>query len=229
MAEQLEEDALDPDRSNFILIVGRKGSGKSELGARYFATYPHDRLVIDPTGDVVPPDGTVTLREPIPVRFEDHPVVDRDGKRIQTSYRYHPDVGDPTHEDEVDRAVGMCFHHPRRRSALWIDEVDVVAPNAARLRPNMHRALKQGRHKGMTLIVCGIRPMAINPLFLSQADYVATFTLPNPDDRKRVSSSIGVEPREFDRLQGQLDDYEFLWCDVRQHTITHCPPIPGVR
>ena len=218
------EIELDPDRSNFVLVVGAKGSGKSKLAERYFLTYPHDRLVIDPTGDVRLPEAAkvATVHDPLPASWP----ADMDGQQV--SLRYVPDPGSATHDVEVDDAVGLAFHHPHRRCLLWVDEIDVVSPHAQRTGPNMARSLKQGRHRGLSMLVCGIRPQAINPLFLSQADYVAVFRLPNPDDRKRIAAAVGVSPAEMDELVGMLDEHEFVWCDVRNQDVLVCPPIPGV-
>jgi ABC-type polysaccharide/polyol phosphate transport system ATPase subunit len=38
---------MDPRRSNFISLFGKKGSGKSTLARRLFDAYPFDRAVID--------------------------------------------------------------------------------------------------------------------------------------------------------------------------------------
>jgi hypothetical protein len=60
---------IDPTRSSFITIVGRKGSGKSTLAARFFATYPYDRLAIDPMHDAHVPDDTERITAPLPPRW----------------------------------------------------------------------------------------------------------------------------------------------------------------
>lgn len=210
---------LDPRRSNFVTIIGRKGSGKSELARAFWESYPFDRLCIDPTGDFNPGGEVERLSEPLPARFPTDP----EGRRV--SLRLVPDPGSPTYGDELDRAVGLAFHHPRKRSMLLIDETEEMG-TAQQTRPGWARALKQGRHRNLTLVCAGIRPLNINPLVLSQADYVAMFHTPNPDDRKRVASSIGYEPRALDAAHEVLEEHEFLWWDARAHELIHCPPIP---
>ena len=55
-----------------IVVVGRKGQGKSELAWLLWDSWPYDRVVIDVTGDVgtVHPDPqTVDLDVPPPSRW----------------------------------------------------------------------------------------------------------------------------------------------------------------
>lgn len=210
---------LDPRRSNFVTIVGRKGSGKSELARRFWTSYPFDRLCIDPTGDIDPGEDVHPLVAPLPARFP----VDAQGERV--SLRMVPDPGSPTYADDLDRAVALVFHHPKKRALLWVDETEEMG-TAQQAGPSWKRALKQGRHRNMSILCAGIRPMNISPLVLSQADYVAMFTTPNPDDRKRVASSIGYDPRQLDEHHEALDEFEFLWWDTKAHELIHCPPIP---
>lgn len=221
----MAELELDPRRSHFITIVGRKGSGKSLLARMFWLSYPYDRLVIDPTGDVDPGDPeTQLLTSPLPARWP-APQLDEDAKPKRTSLRFVPDMGAPTHIDDMDRAVGLAHWHPARRALLWIDEVGTLT-RPSFTPPHFSRALHQGRHQRLTLLSCGPRPVNIDPLVLAQADYVAVFDLPNPNDRRRVADSCGIDPREFDAWHGQLAEHGFLWFDQRAHELVLCDPIP---
>lgn len=211
---------LDPSKSNFVTIVGRKGSGKSELAARLWDGYPFDRLALDPTGDARVGFGVTELHAPLPARWP----ADLQNRRV--SLRFVPDPGSPTYGDDLDRACGLAFRH--RRVMLWIDEVGELT-RTGKTAPNFARILQQGRHRDITLLCCGPRPMTIDPLVVAQADYVYVFQLPNPADRRRVADVIGYDPKDFDAAVNALAQYEYLRWDSREQELIHFPPIPPVK
>jgi hypothetical protein len=216
----MTETQLDPAKSNFVTIVGRKGSGKSVLARSFWDDYPFDRIVVDPTGDVDPGDERAErLAAPMPARWP----VDAEGRRV--TLRYVPDVRSPTWVDDMDRAVGLAYWHPHKRCLAWLDEIGAMT-RANQTEANLRQALHQGRHRNLSLLMCGPRPIDINPLVLSQADYVAVFDLPNPRDRERVASTIGISPTDFDAEHGRLEEYGFLWYEAKTHELTVMDPLP---
>ncbi len=210
---------LDPGRPTTVFITGKKGEGKSELARLLWDTWPYDRLVIDPTGDVDTGPGTQNLSVPLPLRFP----VSAEGSRV--SLRFRADPGSPTYEDDLDRAVGLALRHPGRQCLLWADEVGELT-RANRTPPNFRRALHQGRHYGLSKLLCGPRPIDINPLCISQADLVYVFKLPNPADRRRVADNIGWDPADFDTAVQALGRHEFLEYDSATDVLSHYPPLP---
>ena len=123
----------------------------------------------------------------------------------------------------MDRAVGLAFSD--RRTALFFDECHEGAP-AGQTPPHMRRALRHGRHADLTLILATPRPMTIDPLCISAADYVYTFRLNTPQDRRRVAENIRRDPKDFDDAVAGLKRYEFLRYDVAVDELVHYPPLP---
>ncbi|HEY2043695.1 MAG TPA: hypothetical protein VGH11_13530, partial [Jatrophihabitans sp.] len=81
---------IDPDRSNIVVCVGMKGSGKSEVARVIFDQWPYDRAVIDVTGDARPLDPTTrVMTTPWPATLP-KPDKDRDEKRITAWLRVNP-------------------------------------------------------------------------------------------------------------------------------------------
>jgi hypothetical protein len=209
---------VDPSRSTFVTIFGRKGSGKSVLARRFWSTWPYDRLAIDPHNDLADDETTRLIHDPLPLRLPG-PVGDQE----RASLRYVPDMGSANHQDDMDRAVGLAFNH--RRTLLWIDEVgDLTSAN--RTPPYMRRALHAGRHRDLSMLMCMPRPIDIDPLVISQADQIFFFHMPHTRDRERAAGTIGVARKDFDVAMDGLGEFEYLRYEMKTHELVHFPKLP---
>lgn len=223
MSDQGPTTRLDPRVSSFVTIVGRKGSGKSQLARSMWREYPFDRLVVDPTGDVDPGDPRAQLVEPpLPATW---PMTMGDQRK---TLRFIADPKSPTFVDDMDRAVGMTYWHPHKRAMLWLDEVHMIT-TAHMTPPNLRLALIQGRHRNLSVLACGPRPMDVDPLVLQQSDFVAVFDLPNPKDRERVANTTGIKPATLDALVDELDPFHYLWIDAKERFPDSTTIMPPVR
>lgn len=213
---------LDPRRSNFVAIVGRKGSGKSHLARELFDSYPFDRAVIDVTGDIrLTGEDLVQVTAPLPTRFP----MRREGHERVTA-RFVPDPGSPSFLEDMDQVIAWGMNSQPGRCCIWIDENESLMP-VEKTPPATRRALQQGRHRNLTLLMTQIRAMRINPMAISQADHVIVFDLPQPSDRKRIAENIGYPAKAFDSAVHGLGPHEFLWWDTNAGELTHCEPLPA--
>jgi hypothetical protein len=220
----MAEGQLDPRRATHIAIVGRKGTGKSVLAKRFWSTYPFDRLVIDPTGDVDP--GPPSSREDPPAEELAAPLPTRWPKRLddkRQTLRFAADPGSASYEEDLDRAAGLAFTHGN--CLLWVDEVGELT-QANKTGPAMRRILQQGRHRNLSVLFCGPRPINLNPLVISQADYLAVFHTPNPADRKRLADMMGLELEELEAAHAELVEHGYLWWDAVRRELEVRPPLP---
>lgn len=211
---------LDADRPTFISVFGKKGSGKSVLARRLWDTWPGDELCIDVAADALGPrDVQETYRADVPDFW---PMAAREDEPVRI--RYVPDPAAGAYYDDLDRAVGLALK--RKGSLVWIDEIGIVS-RVNRSGPNLTRLLHQGRHQRMSAVMCGPRPINVDPLVLAQSDYVYVFKLPNPNDRQRIAAECGIDPKTFDAAVHALGPHEYLRYDGDE--LVHFPPLPLQR
>jgi len=240
-----DDGQIDPSKAVIIFCTGKKESGKSIVALLHASSWPYDMVVLDIAGDDGPMPrnpgtGTHDVHEitgtvdELPRTWPEHLRSDPPRPMI---LRYVPDPGSPTELEDMDAMTGLAFHHStkERPCMLLVHEIGRAAP-ANRTPAHMRRVLNHNRHRGLTAIFCGPRPLTVDPLTISQADLVYTFELNNPDDRQRVAKNIGWDPAAFDAAVAALARFEHLRYDAREPKpeqegdedlrLVHCEPVP---
>jgi len=198
---------LDPRIPVVITCIGKKRSGKSVLARVLFCSWPGDRVIIDPNGHDGPIEGTVPMPDPVPKRWPEHL---REDARRPLILRYVPDPASPTFVEDMDDVIGLASAHGD--TMVLVHEMGLLAPSG-QTPPHTRRALHQGRHRRLSLIMCAPRPVTMDPLVLAQSDLVYVFKLPNPADRRRVAEVIGWDPSDLDAAVHGLAAHEYLRYD----------------
>jgi hypothetical protein len=219
---------VDPDRSNIILCVGTKGSGKSEAARLIFDQWPYDRLALDVTGDARPDDpATIVLTAPFGAQM---PEPDREADPPQTRVTVWARV-DPrsaTYVEDQDDALNLVVY-PRHNSALaWVDEYGELATQAKMLG-NTKLLIQSSRHYHATLLLCCPRPRFIPTLTISQADKILIYDTPNRVDREVLADNMGYPRAKFEQHYADTmrrGRHTFLLWDKRQKVLLGCPPLP---
>lgn len=215
---------IDCDRNQVIGVFGRKGTGKSTLANMLQRNWRGvDKLTIDISGDDRPSPGSQLVRTPpaaMPPREEPDQPVD---------LWYVADPASPTYRDDLDRALRAGLFPRDRRKLVTIHEVGEVLP-AGQTPPHGRLLLQQGRHYNASTILCGPRPMAIEPLALQQCDEVFMYDCPNPRDRRRLADTLGIDPGEMDaafrEMRAEHGEHGFLRYRARDHELLLNPPLP---
>lgn len=222
--------------SPIIVCVGKKRSGKSVMAMVLFEAYPYDRIVIaanptdgphpDPAKDIFEIHGTVdTLPPDWPEELR------RDGRRMTLVYR--PDAGSPTLLEDQDHVVGMARRHGD--TCLLVHEMALLFP-AGKVPPHSKRLLNTNRHDRVPAILCGPRPITVDPLVLGQADLVYIFEVQVEADRKRLADAVGWRDDDLAANLEELGRHEYLLYDANllkpqrgeeDYRVVHCPPLPA--
>lgn len=214
---------------------GKKRSGKSVMGRVLFDSFPYDRVVIsanrddgphaDPEQDVFLIKGTA---ETLPIDWPED--MRRDGRRM--TIRFEPDTGSPTALEDCDAVLAMVRRHGH--TCVLVHEARLIAPSG-RVPPHMRRLLETNRHDHVSMILCGPRPITVDPLALAQSDLVYCFELPVPQDRARVAETVGWTPNDFAAQLDDLGRHEYLRFDANELKpdpgeddlrLVHCDPLP---
>lgn len=209
-------DALEIGDGRILCAFGKKRSGKSVLARLILESYPGDCAVIAANADDGPfPDpakGRHLLRGDVtslPAKWPEYLREDREPLTL----RFELDAGSPTFLEDQDHVIGLVLRHGH--CAVLVHEVGLLAPSN-RVPPHMRRLLHANRHRHVTAILCGPRPVTVDPLVIGQADVVYTFEMPIAADRKRVAETIGWPVPDFEDALDELAPYEYLRFDANE-------------
>jgi hypothetical protein len=231
--EDLAREALtiDSNRSTIVLILGMKGRGKSEAARMLFDGWPHDRVVIDPTGNARPDDPlTIPMTAPFPSQLPDPDAeTDPPQTRVTVWARINPKSQTLTHDQ--DAAMGMALYPRRRRVLIWRDEFG-LGVTANSMSPHDRAALMSSRHHHASLLLVVQRPRFIPTLAIAQADKILMFGLPNPRDREHIAENAGIPVPVLERQyhdNQRRHRHAFLLIDRDNDVLLNCPPLPGIE
>jgi hypothetical protein len=233
MAETAPDFRFDPDSGAYLSSYGAKGSGKSELAARLFATYPYNGLVIDHTGDF-DPEGRMTeelspdlkaianqiggMKNDLDEMTDDE--IDEllatyraaaieawhgDPPQRYRKYRFRPNFMAKDWLDRSDNVVALAYLVGH--CCVVLDEVGIAAP-ANRTPRFTRQALHMGRHQRLSMLMPGPRPADLDPLVLNQSDVVTVHGPLHPLDIQRLAKHFGTSDRELASILESLQHFE---------------------
>lgn len=220
---------LDPSKNLIASAFGRKGSGKTYFNRMLYRSYPFAKIVIDVNGNADPgPDAKPLKPEDIAKRMP------RPERNLDTGAREYPNlhlVADPgrqSYREDLDKAVQMALFPQEQDCLVWCGEIGEFTAGG-RTGPALRRGLMQSRHYRTSFLFDGPRPMDIDKLVIAQADLVAIFDLPDPDDRDRIATVIGYPKQRFraecDETFRRGDHWYLLW-NTATRDLFRCPPLP---
>lgn len=215
---------IDPVKPLIVSAFGSKGSGKSTFNRSLYRSWPFDKFAVDVNGDADPGEDAERMRiADVPARF---PARLEDGK--PRNLHVVADPGSATYSDDLDRSVALALMPQDRRVLGWFGEVGEFT-NGNRTRPHMRRLLMQNRHYLASAIFDGPRPKDIDKLIIGQADLVAVYHLPDPDDRERIAKVIGYPAVRFNEeceKTWQRGEFWYLLWVTKHRRLYRCAPLP---
>jgi DNA helicase HerA-like ATPase len=189
-------------------IIGRTGSGKTQMGAWALSHAPFDMqpfVIVDYKRDALlnacPFIPEIGLGDALPK----HPGV----------YKVHPVAGQ---DEEVEAWLWRV--HAQEHVGLYIDE-GYMLPGGHIGSPAFRAILTQGRSKYIPVTVLTQRPSWFTRFAISEADFYTVFHLNSVVDKKIVGNFLPPGA-----LRGNLPEYHSRWYDVARHRLLTIRPVP---
>ncbi|MHA1757968.1 MAG: hypothetical protein ACTSVV_14435 [Promethearchaeota archaeon] len=169
-------------RNKIIVILGRKGSGKTFL-ANVMSKKIDRVILIDPLNNFKGGHIFFTFNE---FKFNSE-LLFREKFRIVLKF-----TTDEEYIDFFDYIFN--FHH----FTLVVDEADIFAGSKS-IDREFKRLFSYGRHRNIDIIITARRPYELNRLITSQADILITFKQTEQRDLDYLAK-LGFDPNEVKSL-----------------------------
>lgn len=193
-------------------VFGPRGSGKSTL-ARWIASREEKVLAFDPQGDY---RGGQWINARTRAEVE-NAVIGQSGGVLRVSYTPDFDVADPVEEGvwlaDTGRIIQRLYPAADPRALMLLyDEAHLAIPNKplTALGGPLRRAVLQGRHDGIGLLIVTQRPSNVSTDARAQAAETFAFRMDLKNDRKAVEDIHG----DAAPLMRGLKKYHFLRIDA---------------
>lgn len=204
-----------------VILLGRAGSGKSEL-TNNLATGPRCQRLLYDTKDEFTIPGVKPVYKPSQIRWED-PVIHL--------------IDDSCELEDVSRLFQMCWDRKVGRTGhayglvVIVHELGDLCLDSPQKTPRpVINYLKKGRAHGLGLIGASQRPRNIPVSARSEVQHVFTFAGGlDPDDLPIAARMHRMSVPEFERAlaqAGQLGEHAYIWGDLRAGRNVIRPPLP---
>jgi hypothetical protein len=199
-----------PSTSQRTAIIGRTGSGKTQLGAWVLSEAPFDvqpYIVVDYKRDEL--IGSIGR------------AVEIDLKTVPKKPGLYVVRPNPADDEAVENWLWKIWAH--EHIGLYIDE-GYMLPMPA--KGAFTSILTQGRSKRIPVICLSQRPVFLSRFVFSEADFFAVFRLNDTEDEKTVQRYIRREHIDLRNQLLHLPRYHSYWYDVAESTAFHMQPVP---
>lgn len=210
---------MDALPHEIVTIVGRTGSGKTQLLAKLIGPRHKRRITIDLLGEC-----EKLYPNALKARSVEQVIKGMAKLHAADVMEWHivasidvPDVGKLVHLlCPTGTASGRSLSAAWGGMALEMFELDLIAPvdrSEKSTREAIKTAYARGRHYGLSILAATQRPHMIDRIATAQSSYVITFQMHEPADLQFLERVGGKRFSELARVG--LKQYESAWYDAR--------------
>lgn len=192
-----------PDDTQRLVIIGRTGSGKTQIGVHHLSMRSYDKMpwiIFDFKGDKL----IGSIREAKEISITSDPPK-KPGLYVVRPF--------PDQKEEVESFLWKIW--AQEHVGIYIDEGYMVAKSSA-----FRALLTQGRSKHVPIIVLSQRPVWMDRFVWSEADYFQVLQLNSDTDVKAVQDFIPVKVRR------KMPQYHSQYYSVSEDILNIWSPVP---
>lgn len=135
---------------------------------------------------------------------------------------------------EIRRTIDFLWKvYQRGKTGLFLDEATMIPDlrGEANTGGPFQSILSQGRSKEIPVYTLAQRPVSVNKMIYSEADYISVFKLTRRDDWEKIAREITEDSLDYERRWAQpstLPAHQSLWFDKRQNRtflLKRSPPL----
>lgn len=202
-----------PNDTQRHLIIGRTGSGKSQLATYLLSLRRYDLMpwvicnfkddeLLNQIPGVTELDG---LKLPKPKQF------------TPGLYMARPDIDD---WDGMEAMLAEMWK--RTHIGLYVDEALVIS---APKHPAYRRILTQGRSRRVPVVACTQRPVDLDRYNFSESEYISIMALSDNREPEKIRDMIGGDTLNMDILP----EYHSYYLDRIKRTVSIIAPVPDAE
>lgn len=206
----MPNDFYWPRSDEHVAVVGRNGTGKSQLGFFLLALRDHKKRI------------TIALdykREELFRLLKNARIMAPHEKLPKEPGLYVVRALPELDDDAVDNLLWKILD--RERMGVFADE-GYMLPNDGKSRP-FKAILTQGRAKRIPVITLSQRPVGVTPFAFTEASHVVGFHLNDREDRKVIERRAGSD--FFEGIEN-LPPFHSKWYSVKRNKSHIIAPVP---
>lgn len=176
-----------------ILVMGRRGCGKSFLAKRLQEKWPR-RVIIDSLGEYKKEKMRFTSFPDFADKMRD--LKEKNTKEFTVVFQFDPESD--LHEAIFDQILRLCYYHGDMQ--VVIEEIQLYC--SPHFLPKwLKNCLLTGRHKKISLMFTTQRPGELNKTALSQCAHIFCGQILEGNDLRYVSSFLNEDSQRLSSLK----------------------------
>lgn len=181
-----------------ILVMGRRGCGKSFLAKRLQTIWPR-RVIVDSLNEYSGKNVAFNFQE-----FSEKLIKlkSENSKKFELIFQFNPE--NENSESEFNELLRLCYYFSNIQ--IVIEEVQLYS-SPHYLPKWLKNCLLIGRHRNLSVLCTSQRPGEVNKTILSQCSHIFCGNIIEGNDLKYISSFLNLEAKKL----VNLPDRKFIY------------------